>query len=176
MTNIEELQAKLAQVLAHPTLGRAPRAKTKARRLTESISTRTELAPEAPAPQTKALVAEQGEEPTARALEAWSARLEGAPIVDVAHQLGVSIELAKKLISEVHAAIYEDLKENIDLNRQLDLSRIDQLIKAYLGPARAGDDDAAGVVLRCLPRPEKVNRHEAGDRPTRGANTSQNNI
>jgi hypothetical protein len=85
------------------------------------------LAPDAPAPRLGELVAEYGEGPTARALAAWEQRLNGETIIDVAHNLGVSIESAKVLIRQVHDAIAEDLKENLELNRTLDLARIDTL-------------------------------------------------
>jgi hypothetical protein len=117
---------------------------------------RTPLAPDAPAPATQALIAKNGQEPTARALEAWAARVRGSPIVDVAHEMGLSIEEAKILIREVHDAIHEDLKANLDLNRQLDLTRIDHLIGAYYEPARAGDTDCANVVLKCLQQRSKL--------------------
>jgi hypothetical protein len=133
----------------------------------KSIDKRATLAPDAPAPQTQALVASNGLEPTSRALEAWNARLEGAPIIDVAYQLGVSIELAKKLIQEVHTAIYEDLKANMDLNRQLDLNRIDSVLKAFLPGAKAADPDAANVVLRALQHRAKLTGQEPEAAPTR---------
>jgi hypothetical protein len=117
---------------------------------------RTQLAPDAPAPRVNGVVARHGSEPTNEALRAWEARVKGAPIVDVAHTLGMSIEGAKKLIQEVHDAVHEDLKANLELNRQLDLDRIDHLIGSYYGPAREGDHDSANVVLKCLAQRSKL--------------------
>jgi hypothetical protein len=116
----------------------------------KELARRTKLAPDAPAPYLERVIATQGLEPTTKAVEAWNARLAGHPIIDIAHDMGVSIELAKKLIGEVHTAIYEDLKSNVDLNRQLDLGRIDSIIRGHLPPAQAGDPDSANVVLRAL--------------------------
>jgi hypothetical protein len=120
------------------------------------IAKRTHIEPDAPAPRLNAVIAERGEEPTARALSAWQARVEGVPIVDVAHNLGVPLELAKKLIKEVHTAIHEDLKENLDLNRQLDLARIDGILNTFYPLARAGDPDGANVTLRALQHRAKL--------------------
>src|SRR4029077_6214117 len=89
------------------------------------LKQRTQLTSDAPAPRTSDVIATRGLEPTTRALEAWAARVRGAPIIDLAHAMGISINDAKKLIKEVHEAIAEDLKENLALNRQLDLDRID---------------------------------------------------
>src|SRR3981081_2561026 len=57
----------------------------------KEIATRTQLRSGAPAPVLGGMIAELGPEPTARALEAWEARVSGVPIIDVAHQMGVSI-------------------------------------------------------------------------------------
>jgi hypothetical protein len=111
---------------------------------------RTSLAPDAPAPHLEGLVAKRGQQPTAEALSAWNDRVGGAPIIDVAHNLGVSIELAKVLIKEVHQAIGEDLKANLEVNRTLDLARVDGLIRAHYPIATAGDEKSANVVLRAL--------------------------
>jgi hypothetical protein len=53
--------------------------------------------------------------------------------------MGVSIEGAKELIRQAHAAIAEDLKENLEINRQLDLARIDGMLAVYYPQAKAGD-------------------------------------
>jgi len=143
-----QLDAIVEELRAGPPKQRTPRRKYPA---LQSIDKRATLAPAAPAPQTQALIATNGQ----------------APIIDVAHQLGVSIELAKKLINEVHAAIYEDLKANLDLNRQLDLARVDSLIQSYLPPAKGGDPDAAAIILRCLQHRAKLTGQEPEPAPTR---------
>jgi hypothetical protein len=117
---------------------------------------RTELAPDAPAPALQAVVAERGPEPTEAALSAWEARVRGEPIVDLAHRMGLTIETAKLLIKEAHDAIHEDLKTNLDLNRQLDLQRIDGLLQVYYPLARSGDPDSANVTLKCLAQRSKL--------------------
>lgn len=133
---------------------------------------RTPLSPDAPAPQIQAVIARQGEEPTARALEAYAARLNGLPIIDVAQTLGVSIETAKHLINEAHTAIAEDLKSNLELNRQLDLGRIDGLLQTYYPAARQGDQDCANLVLKCIAQRAKLNGLEAP--PDAGRSHPQN--
>lgn len=115
-----------------------------------------QLAPDAPAPQLGELVAEYGSEPTARALAAWEQRLNGESIIEVAHNLGLKIETAKILLREVHDAVAEDLKQNLELNRSLDLARIDALLAAHYPRAKAGKVRSAQLVLRCLERRAKL--------------------
>lgn len=117
---------------------------------------RTPLDPGAPAPHFKGVLEDRGPEQVKAALEAWTARVEGVPIVDIAHGLGVSIALAKQLIKEVHEAIRDDLKDNLELNRQLDLERIDGLVNTFYPQARAGDTDSAAVVIRALQHRSKL--------------------
>jgi hypothetical protein len=137
--------------------------------VSRSLAERTELTQDAPHPNLDVVIAEQGAEPTEAAIRAWDQRINGAPIIDVAHSLGVSIELAKKLINEVHAAIREDLKAALELNRNIDLHRIDQLLLAYLPGAKAGDDKAASIVLKALQHRAKLTGQEAGTEPVRSA-------
>jgi len=47
----------------------------------KQIATRTQLTPGAPAPVLGDMRAELGPEPTARAVEAWNARVGGVPII-----------------------------------------------------------------------------------------------
>lgn len=117
---------------------------------------RTSLDPKAPAPHFQGVLEDRGPEQVKAALEAWTARVEGVPIVDIAHGLGVSIALAKQLIKEVHEAIRDDLKDNLELNRQLDLERIDGLVNTFYPQARAGDTDSAAVVIRALQHRSKL--------------------
>jgi len=117
---------------------------------------RTPLDPQAPAPRLNGVLAHRGQEPTERAVSAWNARVQGMPMVDIAHELGVSIELAKELIKEVHTAIRDDLKDTLDLNRQLDLERVDGLLNTFYPVARAGDTDSATIVIRALQHRAKL--------------------
>jgi len=110
----------------------------------------TPLAPDTPAPALAQVVETRGAELTTRAVEAWNARLNGVPIVDVAHQMGISIEGAKQLIREAHEAISEDLKVALNQNRELDLQRTDMILKAFLPAAKDGDRDSAAIVLKAL--------------------------
>ena len=123
---------------------------------TKELVGRTPIAPEAPAPRLDAVKEERGEDPTAQALMAWAARVAGVPIIDVAHKLGVPLALAKKLIGEAHDAIHEDLKDQLDLNRQLDLHRIDGVIQTFYPIARSGDPESANVLLRALTQRGKL--------------------
>jgi hypothetical protein len=134
--------------------------------VSKTIAKRTQLSPEAPAPRLNHVIAENGPEPTEKALKAWDARVNGESIIDVAHTMGVSLNLARQLINEVHQAIMEDLKESLDLNRTIDLQRLDGLIQAYYQPAREGDDRAASVLLKALQHRAKLTGQEP-DQPTR---------
>lgn len=111
---------------------------------------RTELSPQAPAPHVAQMVEAKGEEVTVQALSAWNKRVNGEPIVDVAHEMGLSIAGAKALIKEAHDAIAEDLKDALNQNRELDLQRTDQILKTFLPSAKGGCKDAAMVVLKAL--------------------------
>jgi hypothetical protein len=117
---------------------------------------RTPLSPQAPAPRFNGVLKDRGPELTEAALKAWDARIQGVPLVDIAHELGTSIVLAKKLIQEVHEAIRDDLKDNLELNRQLDLERCDGLLNTFYAQARAGDTDSAAIVLRALQHRSKL--------------------
>jgi hypothetical protein len=70
--------------------------------------------------------------------------------------LGLSINAAKVLIKQVHEAVAEDLKENLDQNRSLDLARIDGLLTTHYPKAKAGKIKSAQLVLRCLERRAKL--------------------
>ena len=133
----------------------------------KGLKERTRMSQDAPAPHLEALIEAQGLEPTREALAAWDDRINGMPIVDVAHKMGCSIELAKQLISEVHHAIHEDLKAALELNRTLDLSRIDGLIASYYPAAKGGDERAAGVVLKALQHRAKLTGAEPSPEPAR---------
>lgn len=133
----------------------------------------SKLAPDAPAPATALLISSQGQNSVAEALSAWNMRLMGHPIVDIAHNMGVTIEGAKVLIKEAHAAIAEDLKENLEQNRQLDLGRIDGLIKAFYPIAVEGEEKAGHLVLKCLERRAKLTGIEPENIPS---NTTPQNV
>jgi hypothetical protein len=130
------------------------------------------LAPDAPAPQLQHLISEHGSLPCARALAAWEARMNGNSIIEVAIAMGLSIEVAKGLIKQVHEAVAEDLKENLDLNRSLDLARIDDLLEAHLPRAKAGKTKSASLVLRCLERRAKLIGIEPLPAPTQNHSQS----
>lgn len=133
---------------------------------------RTPLDPQAPAPRFNGVLNDRGPELTKQALEAYEARVSGVPIIDVAHELGVSIVLAKQLIKEVHEAIRDDLKENLDLNRQLDLDRCDGLLNTFYPKARAGDEEAAAITIRAMQHRAKLVGIEALPDPGRSHPTN----
>lgn len=152
-------------------VGRKPKAKA-SKAPHRDAERRTALSPDAPAPRFSEVLAQRGPELTERALAAWTARVEGVPIVDIAHQMGVSIVLAKKLIAEVHEAIRDDLKDNLELNRQLDLERVDGLLHTFYPQARAGDTDSAAVVIRALQHRSKLTGIEPLPNPTQNHPTN----
>lgn len=125
------------------------------------------LTPDAPAPHLGDLIAELGPQRVLDALKAWDMRLQGQPINEVAHAFGLSIEGAKILIKEAHEAIREDLKESIEQNRSLDLARIDGLLQTWYPAAKAGDDKAAAITLKCIERRAKLTGTEPDERVDR---------
>ena len=78
-----------------------------------------------------------------------------------------SIEACKKLLREAHDAIKEDLKEALEMNRQLDLGRLDGLIKAYYPPATQGHEESAYIVLASLKQRAKLTGIEEPTDPLR---------
>jgi hypothetical protein len=60
------------------------------------------------------------------------------------------------LIREAHAAIAEDLKENLEVNRQSDMARIDGLLAVYYPAAKGGDMGAAALTLKCIQHRAKL--------------------
>jgi hypothetical protein len=117
-------------------------------------------APDAPAPRLSHCVTKYGPEPTKRALAAWKARVQATSITDIAHELGLTLEGARALLNEVHAAIREDLKDSLELNRQLDLDRIDALLRTWFPIALRGDPDGAAVTLKSIQLRAKLAGHE----------------
>lgn len=142
-------------------------------RIPSRIPEPSELALDAPAPATSVLISNQGQKAVETAIRAWDMRIRGEPLIDIAHQMGVSIEGAKLLIREAHQAISEDLKENLEQNRQLDLSRIDGLLKTYYPLATEGETKAGHLVLKCLERRAKLTGVEPENIPS---NTSPQNV
>lgn len=132
------------------------------------LPARTELAPDAPAPRLSDLIAELGPKRVEQALKAWDMRLNGRPVHEVANEFGLSIESAKHLIKEAHEAIREDLKESMEQNRALDLDRIDGLLATYYPAAKAGDDKAAAIALKCIERRSKLTGTEPDDKRPSG--------
>jgi hypothetical protein len=142
------------------------RRKAKLRRAESSIVLeRTELAHDASAPSIKALIAKRGLEPTEMAMACWAAKIKGRAMIDLAHELGVTIETAKVLLREAHDAIAEDLKANLEMNRQIDLDRVEGLLGRYYPAALEGDPEAAAVTLKCLGHRARLVGIEAQPRP-----------
>jgi hypothetical protein len=129
------------------------------------ILERTELSADASAPTVQALIAKRGLELTEMAVCAWAAKVKGRAIIDLAHELGVTIETAKVLLKEAHDAIAEDLKANLEMNRQIDLDRVEGLLGRYYPAALEGDPEAAAVTLKCLGHRARLVGIEAQPRP-----------
>lgn len=132
----------------------------------------TELAPDAPAPRLQKLIDDYGAGPSAQALRAWQARMMGGSILEVAASLGLSVSAALVLLKEVGEAVTEDLKEAVELNRSIDLARIDALISTYLPRAKEGRVKSAHLVLKCLERRSKLIGLEPLPAPTRSTSQS----
>lgn len=120
------------------------------------IAERTEFTSDAPAPRLEAVVESQGPELTAEALSAWDQKLNGHALVDIAHEMKVSIETARYLIKQVQTAVQDDLKESVTQNRELDLQRIDRLIKTWYPAATGGDEAATNVMIKLLAQRAKL--------------------
>jgi len=141
-------------VPGHPLPCRCPRKPSHLRQARKILDQNVSLlpGPDTPAPRLNAIALAHGAQPIARALVAWEKRLRGVPIIDVARDLGLSIEEAKVCLGQIHNIICEDIKDAIALARALDLERIDGLLATFYPRALAGDKAAALVVLKCLDR------------------------
>jgi hypothetical protein len=118
--------------------------------------------PDAAAPRLEVLVERDGVDPTAKALAAWEARIKGSPMVDIAHAMGLSIDACKQLIREAHEAVRDDLKEALELNRTIDLERIDGLLASFYPAAREGHEESAYITLAALKHRAKLTGTEPG--------------
>lgn len=120
------------------------------------IAERTPFTSDAPAPRLEAIVQAQGPDLAAEAISAWDQKVNGHGIIDIAHEMKVSIETARLLIRQVQEAITLDLKESVTQNRELDLARIDRLVRAWFPLACAGDEGAANVMVKLLAQRGKL--------------------
>ena len=141
--------------------------KTGVKPMTHVIPDPTLIAPEAPAPRLEKMVVNHGSDPTRQALAAYEARMKGSPVVDIAHAMGLSLEACKALLREAHDAVKEDLKDNLEANRTLDLRRLDGLIAAYWSPATQGHEQSAYIVLAALKARGKLTGTEEAPDPLR---------
>jgi hypothetical protein len=163
-----DISDKLKETLArlertHP----APRRKA-GRPTNEEIEQTSKLELSDPAPHIQAMVEARGPELTQQAINAWEMRRRGELPIDIANALHVSIETARALIREACDAVKEDLKENVELHKQLDLERIDSLVKTYLPSATRGDLDSAHLVLKAIGTRAKVLGQDKAPDPARG--------
>jgi hypothetical protein len=149
-------------------LGPAPKRGRVSAEVKAEIERVTEVSAEAPAPRLQAMVESRGAELTQAALNAWEARKRGDPVVNIAHGMNVSIETAKALIREAFNAVSEDLKETVAINRELDLQRIDAIVKTYLEPAAEGHLDSAKIVLAAVNARSKLLGADKLPDPARG--------
>jgi hypothetical protein len=153
---LAELKAALLTKNSHH-----PKAKT-VKPLKTAVPGPKKFSPEAGAPRLEALVERDGVDPTAKALAAWEARIKGSPMVDIAHAMGLSIDACKALIKEAHEAVRDDLKEALELNRTLDLERIDGLLASFYPAAREGHEESAYITLAALKHRAKLTGTEPG--------------
>jgi hypothetical protein len=161
-SNDSEILAELKAAL----LTRKSKGGTKAPIRVPSLKTAVpgprKFTPDAAAPRLEALVERDGVDPTARALAAWEARIKGSPVVDIAHAMGLSLDACKQLIREAHEAVRDDLKEALELNRTIDLERIDGLLRAFYPAAREGHEESAYITLAALKHRAKLTGTEPG--------------
>jgi hypothetical protein len=153
---LAELKAALLTKNSHRPKGKAVKP------LKTAVPGPRKFTPDAPAPRLEALVERDGVDPTAKALAAWEARIKGSPVVDIAHAMGLSIDACRSLIKEAHQAVRDDLKDALELNRTLDLERIDGLLKTFYPMAREGHEESAYITLAALKHRSKLTGTEPG--------------
>jgi hypothetical protein len=156
----KEILAELKAALLMRKSGSRPKAKVPS--LKTAVPAPKKFTPDAPAPRLEALVERDGVDPTAKALAAWEARIKGSPVVDIAHAMGLSLDGCRQLIREAHEAVRDDLKESLELNRTLDLQRIDGLLASFYPMAKEGHEESAYITLAALKHRAKLTGTEPG--------------
>jgi len=63
---------------------------------------------------------------------AWDLRIDGCSVREVAERLGISYAQARRLVQLAYTDPGTRLSETAEVSRELDLARLDQLIRAYL--------------------------------------------
>jgi DNA-binding transcriptional regulator LsrR (DeoR family) len=63
---------------------------------------------------------------------AWDLRIDGCSVREIAERLGISYAQARRLVQLAYTNPGMRLSETAEVARELDLARLDQLIRAYL--------------------------------------------
>lgn len=115
---------------------------------------------------------------TVRQLDALELRKKGHSYQSIGDQLGISKEAAWQLVDRAMRELREAVKETATDVLHLDLSRLDDMLLAWLPAATTKpegaptpDDKAANVVLRTIERRSKMLGNDA---PTRTELTGKN--
>jgi hypothetical protein len=94
--------------------------------------------------------------PGTQRYRALSLRLAGLPYWRIAEELGISLKVAQRYTTDALERLAGDEARHADELRQLHLERVDALLSAHWQRALDGHGKAAGIVLRCLARRERL--------------------
>ncbi|PPE69491.1 hypothetical protein C1702_11145 [Caldimonas thermodepolymerans] len=87
---------------------------------------------------------------TDRRLQALELRKQGKNFEEIAAALGITKSAAWQLVDGALRDYNNAVKESVDELRQVTLLQLDDMLANWLPIARAGDDKAAGIVLKTL--------------------------
>ena len=93
---------------------------------------------------------------TERALDFLRLRKEGKSYVEIGAQMDVSPQRAYQIVKKHMDKLREEVTEEAEACRQLDLDRLDSMIQAVWGSAKGGDTKACDTVLKIISQRSKL--------------------
>ena len=91
-----------------------------------------------------------------RRYRVWVMRKDGYTLQEIAESLGVSVAAARLDLVAIAKRLVGELAETVEENRQLQIARLDALLKKYQPLAEDGKLAAAGMVLSIETRRSKL--------------------
>lgn len=90
-----------------------------------------------------------------RDARAWALRMSGATYTEVGQALGVSKQRAEQICKRMHR-VHAPTSEQVEAHRELDLMRLDRILRAVWPDALKGNQGAVDRVLRIQERRAKL--------------------
>lgn len=140
---------------------RARAAKTKAAAKTRKTTRKKPTQPKGPASRRRSVKRKRPGKPVPprpigederiaeRRLAAWSARVAGASLRQIAEELGIALSTAHEDVAAVLDEVNRGLKRSVEGHRSLELERTDRYVRSLLPGIVAGNPKAIRVALQC---------------------------